>query len=92
MAVPLAPKGPKVEGSLALIPIGTDLLANLVPVFVGDSEEAEEAHWAVLGGFGRLAKQSLRKALHILTQDLPNATEVSPFLFSQSASPTPEFS
>jgi hypothetical protein len=57
-----------------------------VLVFMGNSEEAEEVHWAVLGGFGRLAEQSLRMALHILTQDLPNAAEVSPFLFFQNAS------
>jgi hypothetical protein len=86
MAVPLAPEGPKVEGSLAIVPVGTDPWADLMPFFMGNSEEAEEAHWAVQGGFGRLAEQSLRTALRILTQDLPNAAEVSPFLFSQNAS------
>jgi hypothetical protein len=63
-----------------------------VPVFLGNFEEVEEAHCAVLGGFGRLVEQSLRMALHILTRDLANATKVSPFLFSQSIPPTPEFS
>jgi hypothetical protein len=71
---------------LAIVPIRTDPWADPVPVFVGSFEEVEEAHWAVLGGFGRLAERSLRMVLRILTQDLPNTIEVSPFLFSQNAS------
>jgi hypothetical protein len=86
MAVLSAPKGPEVKGSLAIVLVGTDPWADPVPVFMGNSEEAEEAHWAVLGGFGRLAEQSLRMVLRILTQDLPNTIDVSPFLFSQNAS------
>jgi hypothetical protein len=81
MAVPGAPEGPEVEGTLALVRIETDPWAVSAPVFVGDSEE-EEAHWAVLGGFGILAERSLRTALHILTKDLPHAVEVNPSLFS----------
>jgi hypothetical protein len=86
MAVPSAPEGLKVEGSLAIVLVGTDPWVGPVPVFMGNSEEVEEAHWAVLGGFGRLAERSLRMVLRILTQDLPNTIEVSPFLFSQNAS------
>jgi hypothetical protein len=82
MVVPGAPEGPKVEGTLTLIRIETNPWAVLAPVFVGDSKEDEEAHWAVLGGFGNLAKRPLRTALHILTKDLPHAIEVNPYLFS----------
>jgi hypothetical protein len=82
MVVPRVLEGPKVEGNLALVRIKTDPWVGPVPIFLGDFEEAEEAHWAVLSGFGNLAERSLRMALHILTQDLPNAVEVSPFLFS----------
>jgi hypothetical protein len=91
MVVPPASEGPEVKGSLALVPVGTDPWVDPVPIFLGDFEEAEEAHYAVLGGFRRLVEQSLRMALHILTRDLANATEVSPFLFSQSIPPAPEF-
>jgi hypothetical protein len=82
IAAPGAPEGPEVEGNLALVHIETDPWAVPVPVFLGDSEEEEEAHWAVLGGFGNLAERSLRMALHILTKDLSSAVEVSPSLFS----------
>jgi hypothetical protein len=82
MAVPGMLEGPKVERTLALVRIETDPWAVLAPVFVGDSEEEEEAHWAVLGGFGNLAEQSLRTVLHILTKDLPHTVEVNPSLFS----------
>jgi hypothetical protein len=58
MAVLSVPKGLEVEGSLDTIPVRTDLWADVVPIFVGNSEEVEEAHWAVLGGFRRLAEQS----------------------------------
>jgi hypothetical protein len=44
MAVPSAPEGPEVEGSLAIIRVGTDAWADPVPVFVGNSEEAKEAY------------------------------------------------
>jgi hypothetical protein len=37
-------------------------------------------HWTVLEGFGNLAGRSLQTLLHILTQDLPQAVEVSPSL------------
>jgi hypothetical protein len=53
-----------------------------VPVFLGDSKEEEEAHWAVLNEFRNLAERSLRMALRILTKDLPSAVKVSPSLFS----------
>jgi hypothetical protein len=53
-----------------------------MPVFLEDSEEEEEAHWVVLGGFRNLAKRSLRTTLRILTKDLPSVVEVSPSLFS----------
>jgi hypothetical protein len=53
-----------------------------VPVLLGGPEEEEEAHWAVLGGFGNLAERYLRTVLRILTKDLPGAIKVSPFLFS----------
>jgi hypothetical protein len=81
MDPPGVPEGPEVEGNLALVRIETDPWAALVPIFLGSPKE-EEAHWAVLGGFGNLAERSLRTALHILTKDLPSAIEVSPSLFS----------
>jgi hypothetical protein len=56
MAVPLVLEGPEVEGSLAIIPVGSDLWADLMPIFVGNSKEVEEVHWAVQGGFRRLAE------------------------------------
>jgi hypothetical protein len=86
MVIPSALERPEVEGSLVIVPVGTDPWADPVPIFVGSSEEAEEAHWAIQGRLGRLAKRSLRMALRILTEDLPNTAEVSPFLFSQNAS------
>jgi hypothetical protein len=67
---------------LALVRIETDPWAVLVPVFLEDSEEEEEAHWVVLDGFTNLAERSLRTMLRILTKDLPSAVEVSPSLFS----------
>jgi hypothetical protein len=82
MVVLGAPEGPEVEGNLALVRIETNLWAVLVPIFMGDSKEDEEAHWAVLDGFENLAERSLRMVLHILTKDLPNVTEVNPSLFS----------
>jgi hypothetical protein len=82
IAIPGAPEGPEVERTLALVHIETDPWVVPVLVFMGDSDEEEEAHWAVLGGFGNLAGRSLRMALHILTKDLPHAVEVNPSLFS----------
>jgi hypothetical protein len=82
MVVPGAPKGPKVKETLALVRIETDPWAVPTPVFVGDYDEEEEAHWVVLGGFDNLVERSLRMALHILTKDLPHAVEVNPSLFS----------
>jgi hypothetical protein len=44
MAVPSVPKGTEVEGSLAIVPVGTNPWADPVPVFVGRFEEVEEVH------------------------------------------------
>jgi hypothetical protein len=55
MAIPSVSEGPEVEESLAIVLVGTDPRVDSVPVFVRSSEEVEEAHWAVLGGFERLA-------------------------------------
>jgi hypothetical protein len=52
-----------------------------MPVLL-DGPKEEEAHWVILDGFGNLAGQSLKMALHILTEDLPSIVEVSPSLFS----------
>jgi hypothetical protein len=72
---------PEVEGNLALARNETDPRAVPVPVPLGGHEEEEEAHRAILDGFGNLARRSLRMTLHILTEDLPSAVEVSPSLF-----------
>jgi hypothetical protein len=78
MAAPGASEGPKVERNLTLAHIGTDPRVAPVPVLLeGPEEEEEEAHWAILDGFGDLARWSLRMALCILTEDLPSVVEVS---------------
>jgi hypothetical protein len=70
MAPPGAPEGQEAEGNLALVRFEASPWTVLVPIFMGSFEE-EEAHWAVLEGFGNLAGQSLQTLLHILTEDLP---------------------
>jgi hypothetical protein len=82
MAAPGAPKGPEIEGNLALARIGTDPRAVLVPVLLDGLEEEEEVHWAILDGFRDLARRSLRMMLRILTEDLSSVVEVSPSLSS----------
>jgi hypothetical protein len=84
-----APKGQEVEGNLALVRFGAGSRTVPVPIFVGSPEEEKEAHWMVLEGFGNLARWYLQTLLHILTEDLPHAVEVSPSLFSYSRSPFP---
>jgi hypothetical protein len=44
MAVPRALEGLEVKGNLALVRIEIDPWAGPLPIFLGDSKEAEEAH------------------------------------------------
>jgi hypothetical protein len=60
---PGAPEGPEVEGKLALVRFEAGPQIVLVPAFVGNPEEEEEAHWTVLEGFENLAGRSLRTLL-----------------------------
>jgi hypothetical protein len=43
-AIPGVLEGPEVKGNLSLVPVETDPWAYPVPVFLGDSKKAEEAH------------------------------------------------
>jgi hypothetical protein len=52
MAILRTLEGPEAKGILDLIPVETEPWADPVPVFLGDSEEAEEAHWRSLVGSG----------------------------------------
>jgi hypothetical protein len=82
-------EGQEVEGNLALVHFGAGPRTIPTLVFMGSPEEEEEAHWTFLEGFRNLAGWSLQTLLHILTEDLPHAVEVSPSLFSFSRSPFP---
>jgi hypothetical protein len=79
---PRCAKGQEVEGNLALVRFGAGPWTVTAPIFMGSPEEEEEAHWIVLEGFGNLAGRSLQTLLHILTEDLPHAVEVSPSFLS----------